>query len=435
MIALLAAVFASNLPNLGGPSPGEIQTPYEEVIETSLAQNLSTQFEFAINFSGSELIDEFTPRNLSGQYDWIFGYEGDGKTTNHSPGIPFAKAVASRFGFRFSGAYLGKWLFVIAFLFLTLQIFETYGGVATFAFIATVTVDQWIQTAGHEFMLMSSMTLAFAFAFRAINAPEGSSRPIWNWPLAGIFFGISTMFRDTITLVFVLAVALGLCWCVVDLIRKRSSKKLFEHVALFVIGFIIVALPWWARNCRLAEKFVPLGGAVNTKMITGYSDEAIENDGNIRFDELLKKREQFMITAMGETLVENELAFAGEMGQEAEDWRTDNQNRLFSLAASKATNHLGLAGLLNSTSNQILNSGFNLGLLIIGLIGCIVCWRQFGGLTVILVFSSVVVTALTWSNHGSYFLPYRPMLHFAIAAGLGTILRTTSKSTGRNEPA
>jgi 4-amino-4-deoxy-L-arabinose transferase-like glycosyltransferase len=421
------------------------KSAYQQLMETCLVSHIRSNNEFGMNFQSSVDASQYGGK-FGGLYGvpvdvetddewWIFGFHADGKTSIHSPAIPFLISILQRFtgNGRDFLAGVGFLLFLATCVFLVYQMWSYFGVVAGLVLLLTLSLDIRLHQASTELLIMSLVTFALLLAMGVIASPAQATRSIWRWPLIGCSLGCSTMLQETFPLVLIpLAACLfvGIALAFVSARRKREPLNVAEPIALLAIGFFVTAAPWWVRNCNLNGEFSPLGGAINTRLVGGYCEKAVNANGNLSINEVLQRREAFMNATEKETLAEQELAFAKENWTTVNDWISNNTDSLPQLALGKAMHHLDLVA--DGSNTGAIQAGNGL-LMIFGLVGIVICWRRIGWVLASAIFASILVTAMTWSESGRLFLPFRPMLHIGIAAGVGECLRWRRKKQSQNQ--
>lgn len=78
----------------------------------------------------------------------------------------------------------------------------------------------------------------------------------------GVIWGISCLFRPTIALY---PVVIFLAW----ILYKYSFKEILKFSMLVSIIFIAIMFPWWIRNYRIFDKFIPLTLSTGNPFLQG----------------------------------------------------------------------------------------------------------------------------------------------------------------------
>ena len=94
--------------------------------------------------------------------------------------------------------------------------------------------------------------------------------------LAGIFWGLATLFRPTIAMFPIVILAM---W----IIRKYSIKDMIKYTVIVSAIFCVILSPWWVRNYSVFHKFIPLTLATGNPMLQGtfinYDQKSKLTDG------------------------------------------------------------------------------------------------------------------------------------------------------------
>jgi 4-amino-4-deoxy-L-arabinose transferase-like glycosyltransferase len=94
--------------------------------------------------------------------------------------------------------------------------------------------------------------------------------------IAGIFWGIATLFRPTITL---FPAVILIMW----FINKYTFKDILKNTIIVSIVFCTILSPWWIRNYNIFHKFIPLTTATGNPMLQGtfinYDQNSSKTDG------------------------------------------------------------------------------------------------------------------------------------------------------------
>ncbi len=406
---------------------------YETVMTDNLVHN--SRKGFIHNFSDESWVDVYDQRGLNTDYDWVFVFEANGETANSFPGVSKLSAVGKKLVAEddFFLATIAGLLLIIALTLLLNLVRLEFGwlafAVALIAIILDGPIYQLVYLTGDR-IVTALVILAFVFLTMGLKSNRESRRDVWVWPVAGALLGATTLFQfqTNVWLGFILA-----GWvvaCAVHWVRHKSVGVPVESFVLFWIGVVVVASPWWIRNCQTTGELRPLGYAIDTYLENAYSDQAIKNNGNLEFDSVLKSRETTMMAmALNNdlTLAEKEAVFASQSKTAATQWASTDSAKSLKLIALRLASHFDL---LNRSEEQsyFWRILFNPIWLIGALIGCCLNWRRWGALILGLVFTSAVVVGLTWSDHGRYLVPLRPLIDVGFAIGFATCFARLSQS-------
>jgi hypothetical protein len=80
--------------------------------------------------------------------------------------------------------------------------------------------------------------------------------------MAGIFWGLATLFRPTIAMFPIIILAM---W----IIRKYTIKDMIKYTVIVSAIFCVILSPWWIRNYSVFHKFIPLTLATGNPMLQG----------------------------------------------------------------------------------------------------------------------------------------------------------------------
>lgn len=79
---------------------------------------------------------------------------------------------------------------------------------------------------------------------------------------AGIFWSLSALFRPTITL---FPIVILIMW----IIKKYKFKDILKNTILVSLIFCVFLSPWWIRNYKIFNEFIPLTKAAGNPMLQG----------------------------------------------------------------------------------------------------------------------------------------------------------------------
>ena len=101
---------------------------------------------------------------------------------------------------------------------------------------------------------------------------------VWRWLILGIGIGVLTLIRTNVIGWTCLWIALAASGCLVMMIRRKDWKPVATCTGFLVLGVVIVASPWWIRNCYVTGQFEPFGTAANVGAAGYYSDYNFANN-------------------------------------------------------------------------------------------------------------------------------------------------------------
>jgi hypothetical protein len=102
--------------------------------------------------------------------------------------------------------------------------------------------------------------------------PNLASR--YGWLVtSGICFGFAILARS------IFVVWLPGLWCLLTITLPGKLRQRGRQATLVVFCASIVCFPWWIRNCVVLRTFAPLGTQGPITLLGGYSDAALQADG------------------------------------------------------------------------------------------------------------------------------------------------------------
>lgn len=398
---------------------------YESVFQDNLARSLQQGRGFELDFGDADWINQYSSNNLAGEYDWIYSVGAVGKSSAYGPIMPYLYFASNRlFSSNHPVEFLTSLVLAVAMAFFVSSLKQWFGWpvalVALLLLTAELRVLQSPALATGDGLLTAITVFAFILIVSGIQRLDSEAHSVWTWPLAGCLLGATTYFRFQFSLWLIIILASGLLGILIRVVKGKKPGRLLEAMALFCIGLFVVATAGWANNCRTTGRFQPLGESVRQYLVGGYCDASLENGGNLVIGAVLNNQE--LVTGAQSQLgvdltnVELEHRIGSASIQKSNDWVSANSSRFPRLIASKIMTHIGFqkANSMFRTTTLILISG-------LGLLGVVAYWRKIGIPVFVFVLSSLLVTGLTWSDHGRLALPIQPLLIGAAAAGAGWI--------------
>lgn len=399
-----------------GKTPGHSR---DDVFYDSIGYNLANGKGFAIDFQDPDWLAAYSEDDPDAS--WIFNIEAAGQTTARAPGFPyFVSWVYHAYGRDFDKVRLAN-MFALAFglAFLIWCVQSYYGYLAAILSLVLMSADFAIMSSPGKVVSEPLGTGLFAITFAlgiwAWNACLTKNSTPWRWAMVGLFFALTLLVRSTLIGWLFQIGGLLIVSVLVKLIRKRNPKKLIQGGFLFLVVVILVCVPWWNRNCQVSGVFTPFGSASSIGFVGGFSEEALRNNGNWSLQAVADRQAQTMrereMTQL--TLPQQEFVMGEDSRAEGFKWIQENTDIMPKLSAMKAANHLAITGHENLTI-QILN-----GLLLFGtVVGIYGTWRRLGFWIALVTILSIITTMLTWSHHGRFAIPIRPIWHVGCALGI-----------------
>ncbi len=141
---------------------------------------------------------------------------------------------------------------------------------ATFTLLIAF-LDQNTRTYAVDFLtepMAELLTTIFLFVALSI---DNASRPIMKIVALSVLMALMIATRSMV--VFWLPLV------TVVLLLSLTSKQKYQSLLFFILVLLFLS-PWWIRNCRQLESFMPMGAQGAVSILGGYSDEALADGGN-----------------------------------------------------------------------------------------------------------------------------------------------------------
>lgn len=388
----------------------------DDVFYENIAFNLAAGRGFELNFSDPEWQQPYRDNNSDGHNDWVLETIVSGPTTARAPAFSWiASQLYRMFGRSWSKVYLFNVLFMAFGLTLLLNCLVRRHGllVAGFALL-TLCLDFAVMRTGFQFMTEAMGTGLLAILFVSVIFAS-SMRLAGVWLLVGFVFGVTLLTRPNLNAWLLEIFTLLAIVCAGRWWRGQDYGFLLRCGLAFGLAVAVVAGPWWHRNVDVTGHFTPVGSAGSIGMTGGYCDAAVANRGNWDVEQVrMMQRETVAIHDISNmTLAQQEYLMGQVSSQMARTWVAQNFQKLPMLFVGRALNHLGVLHPDLPLPVKILNVLFLFG----ALLGVFLDRRQLGFWIGFVLFLSLTTTVLTWSNHGRYLLPVRPILHCGCAIG------------------
>ena len=363
------------------------------------------------------------------QYDWVLKFRGSGATTMRSPGYPVTLAAIYRiFGHRYDAARLAGCVFVsLAIAMLLTWSFRQFGILAAVIAAITIALDYSIIDAAGTIASESLATLLVAVSFllaaSAIDRPSGVGG-LFGWVLCGISFATLTLTRGNwnlgLLIMFALAALLAL-----PIIRKRFPSVSPQAVVAFLATVIVVAAPWWIRNCNTIGHFQPFGTAGACGMVAAYCDESLENYGQWQ-PQVFHQNQNAILEELGPQhtdLPVRETQTAQRSMGLAIAWSKANWTKIPRLMLYRSLSHWGW---FNPSVPRLMQAA-NTWLVVIGLLGCCFATGKWRSLFVFVLILDIAIVMLTWEHLGRYAIPIRPLVHIGYGVAIATVFQTVTR--------
>ncbi len=399
----------------------------DDVFFENIGWQISQGQGLRVDFTDRDWQQAYRRVNLEGQHDWILNFRQQGVTAAWSPGLPCLVAGVYLLSDRdFLLVRLAIMVLMAAACgWLLLEVARRAGWLAAGIGLATLLLDRFVwQTAG-EFMPEGLMAAAATMLCGGAWLLGSEADPDSIWTRLGCFavgllFGLATLLGASWG-VWLLALTVGLVgWSAVSLLWGRLARAVNRGGVLkmkvaFLLGALLVAAPFWARNCLVTAGFAPFGTGGSMGIVGGYCDGALANFGNLDVSAVRRLKEQTLaeVDVRGMSLGQQEYLIGIQSLAAAREWATANWSKLPQLFGMRVLSHLGFYA--QPLELQVAN-----GLILFGaVLGCWSLRRSLGFWIGLLAILSLTTAALTWTQYGRCSIPLRPLLH--VACGVGTV--------------
>jgi hypothetical protein len=196
--------------------------------------------------------------------------------------------------------------------------------------------------------------------------------------------------------------------------QLRDKGRLSQAVpiaALYLAVTLATVAPWWARNCIVTGRFMPLGTQGGTALPGGYSDLCVELRGNWAQQAIRRIWASYSqandVTRL--TLLETELT-RGDLGQrEAVRWMKEHWATLPRFALRKAV-----------TEWRAWQSRRILVLFGLLMLGSLLNWRRHPQAIVLwfVIVANTLVVMATYAMYGRYLIPVLLPCYMLIGVGI-----------------
>lgn len=263
-----------------------------------------------------------------------------------------------------------------------------------------------------------SALLVMLFAWSLVRLVE--SRTPARAAAAGAALGLLVLARG----IFVFWYPPALLFVAWAILRKRgavSSIRSLAALATFLAVALAIPAPWWARNCAVLGRFMPLGTQGGVNLPLGYSDIALASGGVWRPEGAAAFWAPFEpgFAALPPLQAERERAIVGQ--RQAAEWIAAHPWKLPALAVSKLVDlwrnpfpfRFGLA--LAALALAALAHSFRR-------VPCLALWA-------LLAFDSFGVMA-TYADGARFLVPVLPVLHILIGIGVWCVVVQVAAGLG-----
>ncbi len=410
-------------------TPGET---HDDVYYDNIAFSLANGKGFRLDFADAEFKRPYQATNRNHVNKWLIMSNVEGPTTSRAVAYPFLLSKSYQI---FGRTWLVPRIANILMISFGLAVLVTTVGTCfkspLFCLIATTTLclDLEVLAAARHIGTEPLAVLAIALTYASIILAWRKQRTLL-WFSSGILFGIAILVRPQLNAWLLLIGAATITGSAIALainarssMWKTQSSYLFaQRFFLFALGAVVVASPWWIRNCYVSNGFEPFGSAGKLGWVGGYSDAAIELKGNWSLTESVQQQadifDNLSVEEQALSVAEQEHLIGKASFQSGMNWLKNNLTQLPALMFMKGASHLGFNNDLPPWVELT-----NFALILSGLIGFGLSWRRFGVWATIVMALSLATTMLTWAHYGRYSIPVRPLIHIGSAV-TGTYLLT-----------
>jgi hypothetical protein len=393
----------------------------DDVYFENIAYHLAKGEGIKFDFTDETWRQAYRSANFDGQNDWIFHLRVRGLTTSRSPGFPLLAAAVYRIlGYNWFAVRLVMiGLLAGALTLLVCWTARWHGWLAGFMASATLGLDFFVLRTAGQFMTeaLGAVVLCVWFCLVVDLCRRGEElsprRRTSGWLIAGLIYGVGILVRANLNAWLLVGLAAFPLAVVAQALRRRDVRRLLIAGAAFLLGLVVVAGPWWVRNCVVTKAFAPFGTSGSFGMAGAYCDAAYANGGNWNL-EIVNDSQRQTLTRPGilsKSLPEQEYEMGQDSTQLAREWIAANRDKLPRLMLKKGISHLGF--YRQPPFLMAVN-----GLLLVGaIVGCATSRSPFGFWVAAIIGVSLLTTMLTWPHYGRYSIPFRPLIHVACAVG------------------
>jgi hypothetical protein len=411
---------------LRGSSLSDPPAPWnvDGVFYDNIAFNLNAGDGFVVDLNAEPWRESYVEANKNpgadSNYSWLFPVKGTGPTALRSPVYPYAlSGIYRAFGHRYNVARIFGCLFVgIGLALMVAFCAGRFGLLAATLATATMTIDfSVMQSAGTlatESLAVLILAVTFLLVVQAWEQPNHG-----RWILAGASFSALMLTRGIWSLGWLILIAVSVL-CLIPAIRSRWETLRMSHFFVFLATAMIVALPWWIRNCQTTGHFTPFGTAGSCGFVGAYCDESLANYGQWQPDVYNRNQIEVQKNFDMDTvdLAELEHATGQSSMEKAKSWCLENWSRIPELMFFRCLSHWGM---FNPSVPWIAQAA-NLWLIGIGLVGCFLFSGKLRGVFVCVLLLDMLLVMLTWEHLGRYAIPVRPIVHVGYGIAMSKLL-------------
>ena len=426
LIAMLCASFAWTLTRGGTINDPPAPWNVDGIFYDNIAFNMNEGEGFVVNLNAQPWRDSYLQYGSKGNridlnYGWLTDVKGTGPTALRSPAYPCALSAIFRcFGHRYWAARVFGCVSVSIGLALLLTFCAIrWGNLAAVIAAATLAVDFSVMQAAGTLATESLAILIFAITFlllvRAWEHPT-----LGRWFIAGVSFAALMLTRGIWSLGLLILIATTTL-CLIPAIRRRWESLRPTHLIAFLATAMLVAMPWWIRNCQETGHFTPFGTAGSCGFVAAYCDESFEDFGQWQPDVFNRNQIEVQKNVDMDTikLADLEYMTGQESMRKTKAWCLANWNLIPQLMLCRGVSHWGFFNTSVSLPLQLAN----IWLIVVGIAGCFFGTGRIRSVFIAVLLLDSLLVMLTWEHLGRYAIPIRPVVHVGYGLAMAWVIR------------
>ncbi len=355
---------------------------------------------------------------FEGKLSWVQQEIVRGPTASRPPGYPVLLATVYRLvGWRWDAVRLIDCILVsLGLATLITWSWCRWGAIPALVSTGTLLLDFSVMTfAGY--ILTEPLATALVCVLFVVVAAASHRSTVGRWLLAGTILALLMYVRGTWNLWW-LMLAMASPLLLFRGIRNRLLPVTPRHIAVFLLTPLLLAAPYWVRNCVVTGHFQPLGTGGSMGLVGAWCDESLADHGNWQHL-VFHEHKNAVVSRVADhskwTTAQWEYEIGRQSAARAMDWAIQNWFFVPKLATERLITHWGLYQPL-----PVHVYAANVWLLVVGCAGIYLAGdRVRFVLVVILVLDSAVIMA-TWAHQGRYAIPLRPLIH--LGYGLAAVM-------------
>jgi len=345
--AMFAATIAWTINRTGSISDPPAPWNVDGIFYDNIAFNLNLDEGFVVNLQAqpwrTTYLDANKQKRPDGDYSWLIPVKGTGPTCLRSPAYPFILAQIFRVSdHRYDVARIFGCVFASLGLALLLSFCALrWGYLAAAIGGTTLTLDFSVMQSAGTLATEALAVLIFAATFLLIvKAWEAPS--MGRWAAAGVGFAALMLTRGIWSLGLLIMIAAAV-FCLLPAIRKRWLTLSWSHIVVFLSTSILLAMPWWIRNCMTTNHFTPFGTAGSCGFVAAYCDESLANHGQWQADVFNRNQLEVQKSVDMDTirLADLEYITGQESMRKTKAWCVENWRSIPQLMLGRGLSHWG----------------------------------------------------------------------------------------------